>query len=300
MSSPSRKTVLITGCTPGGIGAALCLEFYTRGFHVYATFRDPSKAVDLEKLVNGISPATGKLEILTLDVTNLLSIQTAAATLSETTGLDILVNNAGAMLIGPLLDVDIEKSGHDLFEVNVWGMLRMSQAFGPLLVESKGAMLNISSIAGAVKLAWQGVYNASKAAETFFSETLRIEMEPLGVRVVTAMVGEVETGIYQSGGASSTAKYKLPETSLYKAVESFITAQAAGQLQTNNESAEKVAKSLVNDVLGGMSGQTWRGGVAGTARFALSYLPSRWFEKMLHSARGLDKVRPPPSSASRN
>lgn len=102
------------------------------------------------------------------------------------------------------------------------------------------------------------------------SDILRIEMAPLGVRVITAMVGEVETQIYQGGQS-----YRLPENSLYKAVEQYIVKQGKGELQKNNEPADRVAKSLVNDVLSGMSGQTWRGGLAGTVKIVHWLLPSR-------------------------
>jgi NAD(P)-dependent dehydrogenase (short-subunit alcohol dehydrogenase family) len=274
MPSP-RKTVLITGCTPGGLGAALCHEFHLRGFHVLATVRNPSKASSL--ITPAISASSGVIEVLPLDVTSQTSIQECAAQL-RTRGidrLDCLVNNAGAMLIGPLLDTDINE-GRKLFEANVWGLLAVTQAFAPALIKAKGSVLNICSIAGAVRMAWQGVYNASKAAATFVSETLRMEMAGLGVKVVTAMVGEVETQIYQGGKS-----YKLPEGSYYKSVETFIVDQGNGKLQTSNESAEKTAKSLVSDLLSGMSGQTWRGGVAGTAKVAHWLLPGRLFVSLL-------------------
>ncbi|KAF2172593.1 hypothetical protein M409DRAFT_49151 [Zasmidium cellare ATCC 36951] len=288
----SRKTCLITGCTPGGIGAALCEEFRKRGFHVLATVRSPAKAASLATGEEKFGKNEGIIEVLSLDVTSKQSIQqcTEEAKAKGIEKLDVLVNNAGAMLIGPLLDTNVD-DGRRLFETNVWGMLAVTQAFSPAVIAAKGSILNICSIAGAVRMAWQGAYNGSKAAETFFSETLRIEMEPLGVRVVTAMVGEVETQIYQSGDS-----YKLPEGSYYKNVEKFIVDQGAGKLQQNNEPAAKTAKSLVDDVLRGMSGQTWRGGVAGTAKIAHWLLPGRLFERMLHSNRGVYQVAPPATA----
>ena len=121
-----------------------------------------------------------------------------------------------------------------------------------------------------------GVYNSSKAAETFLSETLRIEMEPLGVRVVTAMVGEIETNIYQNCEPPI-----LPPGSYYKSVEQYIIDQAAGKLQKQNEPLEITARNLLRDVLSGRSGQTWRGGVAGTAKLATWLLPTRLFVSLL-------------------
>lgn len=268
-----RKTVLITGCTPGGIGAALCEQFRQRGFHVLATVRNPAKAASLATGDATTAGSDGVIEILPLDVTSKGSIQQCAMQVQAKgiRKLDVLVNNAGTMLVGPLLDTDID-DGRRLFETNVWGMLAVTQAFAPKVIAAKGSVLNICSIAGSLQLAWQGCYNSSKAAATFLSETLRIEMEPLGVRIVTAMVGEVESQIY-----SSSSTYKLPTGSYYTDVEDHIVEQASGKYQTKNEPAAKTAKSLIDDVLSGMSGQTWRGGQAGSAKIAGWLLPSRVF-----------------------
>jgi len=103
-------------------------------------------------------------------------------------------------------------------------------------------------------------------------------MEPLGVRVITAMIGEVQTKIYQN---SETPK--LPEGSYYSYVAKFIFDQGAGVMQRNNEDANVTAKNLVKDVLNGSRGQVWRGGIAGTARLASWLLPTRVFV----SPRGL-------------
>ncbi|EAW07079.1 putative short-chain dehydrogenase/reductase [Aspergillus clavatus NRRL 1] len=259
-----RKTVLITGCSEGGLGAALARCFEQTGFHVFATVRDPGKAASLQG---------EHIEVLPLDVTSTETIQQGADLVRSKTGgtLDVLVNNAGSMLMGPLLDVSLDES-RQVFEVNVWGMLATTQAFAPMLVQSKGVMLNICSIAGAVRMAWQGIYNSSKAAETWLSETMRIEMEPLGVRVITAMVGEVETKIYHNGRS-----LQLPQESYYRTVQHIIADQAAGKLQKSNERADVTARNLVRDVLSGRSGFTWRGGVAGTAKLALWLLPTRLF-----------------------
>ncbi len=146
-----KRTVLITGCSEGGLGFALCRAFAQEGCHVFATARDPTKAASLEK--------DGICEVLSLDVTSRQSIDECVARVRQNTGskgLDVLVNNAGVGLTAPLLDTSIDEARH-LFEVNVWGMLAVTQAFAPLLIEAKGSILNISSLAGAVSMAWQGM-----------------------------------------------------------------------------------------------------------------------------------------------
>jgi NAD(P)-dependent dehydrogenase (short-subunit alcohol dehydrogenase family) len=151
MATPTATpTVLITGCSDGGLGAALAEAFARRGFHVLATLRDPSKAA-------GLASCPGHIEVLPLDVTDTASIESCAAAVATKTGgrLDVLVNNAGSLFMMPLLDTDLAESKR-LFDVNVWGMLAVTQAFAPMLVRSRGVVLNIASIAGAVRMAWQG------------------------------------------------------------------------------------------------------------------------------------------------
>lgn len=132
-----------------------------------------------------------------------------------------------------------------------------------------------------------GVYNSSKAALTFLSETMKIELEPLGIRVVTAMVGAVETDIYKKSN-----KMTLPKDSWYMPIEKIIEKQASGEMQEpNNESAEITAHSIVRDTLRGRSGQIWRGGEAGLASIGSWLLPTRFREWILHQQRGLWQLR---------
>lgn len=306
MAAPAKRpTVLITGCSEGGLGAALAEAFARHDFHVFATLRDPAKAPAL-----ALGPA--HLEVLPLDVTDATSISScAAAVATKTDGrLDVLVNNAGGMFVMPLLDTDLSES-KKLFDVNVWGMLAVTQAFAPMLIRSRGVVLNIASIAGAVRMAWQGespfcrdrlpdcfslsdisklgVYNSSKASARWISETLRIEMQGLGVRVITAMIGEVETNIYQNARAPPS----LPPSSYYASIKDLIFQQGTGQMQNENEKGSVTAENLVRDVLSGRNGHVWRGGVAGRAKYFHWMLPERLFEWFLHSSRGVYQVQPP-------
>ena len=133
------KTVLITGCSAGGIGHALAEQFQKRGLTVFATARKLSKMSSLEKLPN--------VHLLSLDVTSASGIAATVEEVKSRTGgkLDYLVNNAGQSLHMPTLDMDIE-AGKKLFETNFWGPFQMIQAFAPLLIEAKGTIVNIGSI----------------------------------------------------------------------------------------------------------------------------------------------------------
>ncbi|KAF4943232.1 hypothetical protein FGADI_13547 [Fusarium gaditjirri] len=120
-----KKTVLITGCSVGGLGYALAEEFHKLGYHVIATARDTTK----------IGPLANKpdVEVFPLDVTFPESISDLLAKI-QTKGikLDILVNNAGCASFNPLVHADIDNA-KALYDVNVWGSLRVTQAFIPLL-----------------------------------------------------------------------------------------------------------------------------------------------------------------------
>lgn len=145
----SEKTVLITGCSEGGIGAALAKAFHAKGYHVFATLRNPAKAGSLE-------PVTG-IDISTLDVTEKKSIQQCVQYIETKTGgkLDVLVNNAGADCTMPLLDVSLEEA-KALYDLNVWAVLALTQAFAPMLVKARGTVVNINSVAAKLILAWGG------------------------------------------------------------------------------------------------------------------------------------------------
>lgn len=145
------KTVLITGTSAGGIGSALAQAFQKRGLHVFATARDASK------IDHGLAELPN-VSLLTLDVTSSSSISAAVAAVRAHTSagdgrhgghhgsLDYLVNNAGAGQVAPFLDVELEEARR-VFEVNFWGVLAVTQAFAPLLVEARGAVVNVGSVA---------------------------------------------------------------------------------------------------------------------------------------------------------
>lgn len=145
------KTVLITGCSEGGLGAALAKAFQEQGYHVFATMRTPAKAGSLAG-ENGTN-----IDVLALDTTSKESIDACFETVKNKTGgrLDVLVNNAGSGSTMPLLHASIDQA-KATYDVNVWGTLSLAQTFSPLLLESKGTIVNICSIVGAANVAWQG------------------------------------------------------------------------------------------------------------------------------------------------
>jgi len=141
------KSVLITGCSKGGIGYGYVLEFHKRNYHVFATARDLSTLSDLQKLPN--------ITLIQLDITDSIAIDNAARTVREVMGgtLDVLINNASIMRVKPLLELPIEE-GKRVFDTNVWGTIAVTQAFAPMLIAAKGCVVNATTMVGMMDFPW--------------------------------------------------------------------------------------------------------------------------------------------------
>lgn len=157
-----RRTVLITGCSDGGIGSALAQEFHAQNYHVFATARNISKMTDLAQLPNAT--------LLTLDVLDNAQIMQSAKDVSGKTGgkLDVLINNAGRNHFMPVLDIDIEDAKR-IFDTNFWGALSVMQAFSPLVIKTKGSIVNITSISGYVNTPYMGNSHSQTIFDFSFS-----------------------------------------------------------------------------------------------------------------------------------
>ncbi|KAI1734531.1 putative short-chain dehydrogenases/reductase [Xylaria scruposa] len=276
----TKKTVLITGCNHGGLGAAMAKAYRTKGFKVFATVRNVAKAGSLGD--------TSDIEVLELEVTSKESIQECARKLGKTTGgsLDILVNNAGVATVMPLLDLDLDDAKR-MYDVNVWAQLAMVQAFAPMLIKAKGTVCNISSVSGELIFAWAGSYSSSRAAATALSETLRIEMAPLGVRVVTVILAAVET----SGNDPSTkGDIELPVNSYYQKIRDVINQHYKGLVFTKKHNVDVAANNIVNDLLKGGGIFIRRGESSTLSWYCNTFLPHSWFTSMINAGSGLAQL----------
>jgi NAD(P)-dependent dehydrogenase (short-subunit alcohol dehydrogenase family) len=145
----TKKYVLITGCSEGGLATSMIKVYLRRNYTVLATLRNISKAGALHRTEN--------VQVLQLDITSSDSIKNCVEEVNAITGgtLDVLVNNAAVAQVMPLLDFSIEEAKRH-FDTNVWGMLAMVQAFAPMLIKAQGIVCNISSVLGEMVYAWQG------------------------------------------------------------------------------------------------------------------------------------------------
>ena len=274
--SNSRRTVLITGCSDGGLGAALALSFHHAGLHVYATARDPSKMTNVQK---------AGIETLSLDVLSQTSIDTCVAQIPH---LDILVNNAGGGLIMSVSDLDISQA-KNLFDLNVWAPVAITQAFLPLLLKSKGIVVNNTSVASTMGMPFQGTYSASKAAFAMFSDALRLEMQPFGVTVVDLKTGAVKSNFFENH--KKRIGSSLPEDSIYapaKAAAEYI--MGGDKMSSTGMPSPLWADQVVKDIIKEKpSPKIWRGAQAFLSWLG-TWLPFGMMDGEIKKAVGFDAV----------
>jgi len=175
------RIVLITGAS-SGIGKA-CAEYLTNnGYHVFGTSRKVSKS------------ANNTFELIEMDINDDISVEKGIKYIIKKEGrIDILVNNAGYGISGAIEDTSMTKA-KEQFETNFFGIHRICKEILPIMRKQKnGYIINISSIGGIIGLPFQGFYSASKFALEGWTESLRMEVSPFGIKVVLIEPGDIKT-----------------------------------------------------------------------------------------------------------
>ncbi|KZV87148.1 NAD(P)-binding protein [Exidia glandulosa HHB12029] len=263
MAKVAQSTVVvITGCSVGGLGAALAECFATKGCTVFATARNISK-------MDGLSAGIQKVE---LDVTNAASVSSAVNTVVQQAGkIDILVNNAGGHRVGALMDVPLEDA-ESVFQTNVLGVMRVTQAVVHHMAKRRaGLIINVGSLSGFLTTPWYGVYSASKAALHSYSETLDMELRHVNIKVMLLAIGMVRSNI----SANTAAKHGAPPPdSLYDQYRANIDARLGQGAVVM--SAEDFALKTVEAALSANPPRYMSfGGQAGFANI-MTWLPREW------------------------
>ena len=249
----NKRTVLITGCSDGGLGAALALEFHKRGHYVLATARNPKKMA--------ILTSTG-IETLPLDVLSANSISSCAASVRKLLGgrLDILINNAGAIYHDSVAEMSIPEA-KELFDLNVWAPMAVTQAFLPMLMQSShgGIVANNSSGAALISTPFMTIYGASKAALSMLTCGLQTEMAAFNIKAVDMKTCAVESKLFHNSAATHSTQ--LSPSSMFYAARDIVEKALRGEHVTSKEAPiEKWAKDVVNDLLRSRTPLTvWRG-----------------------------------------
>lgn len=220
----ANSTVLVTGANRG-IGRALVEEALRRGAkRVYAGTRQPLAHPDVR-----VTP-------LTLDVTDAAQIQAAV---EEVESLDILVNNAGLGLYDDLSDRAVLEQH---LAVNLFGTYSVTQAFLPLLTRSRGAIVNVVSIAAFASLPVMSAYSISKAAAFSLSQSLRALLAGRGVSVHAVLTGPVDTDM--------TRGLDIPKASPESVARAIFDGVQNGE------------EDIFPDPMSESMAESWRGGAA--------------------------------------
>ena len=197
------KTILVTGAT-AGFGAAIVARFADAGWRVIACGR---RAARLQQLVD--RHGAERVHAAAFDIRDADAMQVALDTLpSAFRGIDVLVNNAGLALgTAPAQRADLAQ-WRQMIDTNVTALATLTHALLPGLVERRGAIVNISSIAGSYPYAGGNVYGATKAFVTQFSLGLRSDLHGTGVRVTSVEPGMAETEftLVRTGGDQAASE----------------------------------------------------------------------------------------------
>jgi NAD(P)-dependent dehydrogenase (short-subunit alcohol dehydrogenase family) len=211
-----RKIILITG-TSSGFGRLSSIALAKKGHRVWATMRgvEGKNREKAKELKNAVSGAPGSVEVLELDVTGDDSVRNAVEHIKKTDGrIDALVNNAGAGSMGLLEDFTMEMLKR-LYELNVFGVFRVTKAVLPIMKSQRdGLVVNISSGLGRICLPTYTYYNSTKWALEALSQSWRYELNPLGIDCVIVEPGAYPTtdfianmGAYSVDGSSKAGQY---------------------------------------------------------------------------------------------
>lgn len=192
----SGKIAVITGAS-SGIGLLTAVELARRGHTVVATMRDLSRRTRLDEAAAAAGVA-GHLDLRRLDVTEFDSLPTVVSEIVRDHGrLDVLINNAGFAVAGFAEDLKLEEIRVQ-FETNYFGHVAMTKAVIPVMrQQGSGHIIMISSISGRAAGPVSSSYAASKFALEGWSESLRIELRSLGIRVVMVEPGAFQTDIWE-------------------------------------------------------------------------------------------------------
>jgi NAD(P)-dependent dehydrogenase (short-subunit alcohol dehydrogenase family) len=201
------KIALITGSS-SGFGLLTSIELAKAGFRVVATMRDPARRERLDQAAAAASVGE-RIDVRALDVTRFDVLAGFVESVVRDYGrLDVLVNNAGFAVAGFAEDIQLEELRQQ-FETNFFGAVAMSKAVLPTMRQQRsGHIIQVSSIVGLHGSVTVSSYSASKHALEGWSESLRMELNALGIKVVLVEPGAFQTDIWTRGAVMGKAATK--------------------------------------------------------------------------------------------
>lgn len=266
-----KQVILITGAS-SGIGYETAEALARKGHKVYGAARRTEKIAPLEAL--GVTA-------IRMDVTDEASLQAGVNAILEKEGrIDVLINNAGYGSFGAIETVPVEEARRQL-EVNVFAMARLTQLVLPgMRANRHGRIINISSLAGRMTIPFGGWYNVSKYSVEAFSDALRMETMPFGIKVSIIEPGGIKTDW------GSIAAGHLTENTKGTAYEQAAGKEAAilrkGYSSNLLSSPSKVARKIVRAATSRRPRLRYRVGTASRSGLIFhAILPARWWDALL-------------------
>jgi len=195
--SANQRVAIVTGAS-SGIGLLTSVELARSGFRVVATMRSPAKRTKLDEAA-AYGHVSENIDVRSLDVTEFSAHADFIADVTSSYGrVDVLVNNAGFAMAGFAEDCTLEEL-REQFETNFFGAVSITKAVLPVMrKQNRGHIIQISSIAGRCAHPVLSSYSSSKYALEGWSESLRLEMKPLGINVVLIEPGSFQTDIWEA------------------------------------------------------------------------------------------------------
>ena len=189
--SIENKVALVTGANRG-IGKTIVKTFLSHGAKkIYLAVRDTNSTKELENEFGN------KVETLKADLSDKKSLQELA---DKAKDVDILINNAGMGVPQYTIGADVEDDLQKHLDVNVFGLLRIANAFADILVANKGALVQLNSVASIKNFPHLSTYSASKAASYSLTQGLRADLGEKGVRILSVHPGPIDTEMADKAG----------------------------------------------------------------------------------------------------
>ena len=271
MESVRRRVVLITGAS-SGIGKACAEHLQRAGYQVYGASRSALEAIEPPSL-----GAPAAIHPIQMDVTSDDSVERAVKLIVAREGrIDVVVNCAGYALAGAVEETQSDEALAQM-ETNFFGVLRVCRAVLPIMRQQAGGyVVNISSVGGLIGVPFHGLYSASKFAVEGLSETLRMEVQPFGIKVVLIEPGDFRTGF--------TANRRMTRATPAGAVYAERSARAIAVMEADEKkgnSPEQVALLLEKIITTPAPRLRYMVGppVEMFAVWLKKVLPAAWFER---------------------
>jgi NAD(P)-dependent dehydrogenase (short-subunit alcohol dehydrogenase family) len=237
-----NKVAVVTGSSTG-IGFETALLLARSGFHTYASMRDLKKSDNIAEIAN---TENLPLTVVQLDVKDDTSVKDAIGKIiAESKRIDVLVNNAGYGLFSPLEDVTLDQV-KEQFETNFFGAIRvMHEVIPTMRKQGNGTIVNVSSLVGRIGLPLSSAYVATKFALEGLSESVRYELNELGINIILIEPGVIKTNFIENlKTADTTLKSGSPYADLVDRIS-----KEFGKMMNNSSSPPKlVAEAILHAI----------------------------------------------------